>query len=101
MEAMPEDREGRIFEVMSPPMHGADVKKWQQILNAQFDEWKVEFQIPVDGEYTAETHHASKMVVFGLGIKQGVTKHGVTKELRKKVREQSLTPTEKEARKKA
>ena len=97
---MPEDREGRIFKVTSPQMHGADVKKWQQILNAQFDEWKIEFQIPADSDYTMETHDASKMVVFGLGMKPVVMKQGVTQDLRKKVREKSLTPTEKETRKK-
>ena len=75
---MPEDREGRIFKVTSPLMHGADVRKWQKILNAQFDEWKIDFQIPVDGDYTVETRDASKMVVYGLGIKPVATKHGVT-----------------------
>ena len=97
---MPEDREGRIFKVTSPIMHGADVRKWQKILNAQFDEWKIDFQIPDDGDYTVETRDASKMVVYGLGIKPVATKHGVTQALRKKVREKSLTPTEKEARRK-
>ena len=71
-----------------------------EILNAQFDEWKIDFQIPVDGDYTVETRDASKMVVYGLGIKPVATKHGVTQALRKKVHEQSLTPTEKEASRK-
>ena len=40
------------------------------------------------------------MVLFGLGIKPVKMKHGVTQELRRKVRDKNLTPTEKDTSRK-
>jgi murein DD-endopeptidase MepM/ murein hydrolase activator NlpD len=93
---MPEEH--RSFTLTSPTMQGGDVKRWEEILNAQFDEWKVEFQVPVDGEYTPSIREASAMVLFGLGIKKVKMKHGISHDLRMKVRDKSLTPTEKKTR---
>jgi murein DD-endopeptidase MepM/ murein hydrolase activator NlpD len=92
--------EGRTFTITQPLLQGGDVKQWQEILNAQFDEWRVEFRIPVNGEYDKVTHDASHKVLYGLGIKPAAMKQGVTGEHRKKIRDKSLTATEKETRRK-
>lgn len=92
--------EHRTFSITQPLVHGGDVKRWQEILNAQFEEWRIEFQVPVNGEYDKLIHDASHKVLYGLGIKPVKIKHGVTHELRLKVRDKSLTPTEKDTRSK-
>lgn len=88
----------RTFRLISPHMRGDDIKSWQQILNKQFDNWGVNFHVQVDGDYGVETRDASATVLHGLGIKVIEMKDGITPELRIKVRDKKLSPTERARR---
>jgi hypothetical protein len=76
----------RTFKLTSPPMHGRDVAYFQQTLNERFDAWDVGFHLDVDGEYGAHTRSATERVMYGLGIGQRELAHGVSPELRTKLR---------------
>ena len=84
----------RTFMITSPHMQGGDIKRWQEILNRQFVEWNVEYHVAVDGDYGVPTRNAAAMVLTGLGINLVHMRDGVTPELRDKVRNKELTPTE-------
>lgn len=86
--------EPRIFRLKSPHMHGADIKAWQQVLNKQFDNWGVNHHVPLSGEYGVVTRDASATVLHGLGILLIEMHAGITPELRLKVQDKKLSPTE-------
>jgi murein DD-endopeptidase MepM/ murein hydrolase activator NlpD len=76
-------------------MHGDDVVLWQQALRSQYRDfnWDAE-KIKIDGVYGPATRSATSMVLKGLGIAQTEMVHGVTPELRIKVRNQHLSYAE-------
>jgi murein DD-endopeptidase MepM/ murein hydrolase activator NlpD len=84
----------RTFKLTAPRMRGEDIKQWQQILNKQFEDWGVRFRVPLDSEYGIPTRDATATVLYGLGIKRTEMNNGVTPELRVKVRDRKLSPTE-------
>jgi murein DD-endopeptidase MepM/ murein hydrolase activator NlpD len=84
----------RTFRLTSPHMRGDDIKRWQQILNKQFDNWGVNFQVAVNGDYGVPTRDATATVLHGLGIRLIEMRDGITPELRIKVRDKKLSPTE-------
>ena len=86
--------EPRTFRLISPHMRGEDIKAWQQVLNKQFDNWGVNFHAPLGGEYGVPTRDASATVLHGLGIVLDEMRNGITPELRIKVRDKKLSPTE-------
>ena len=83
--------DARTFKIKSPPVHGDDVKAWQEILNKQFDAWNIDFHVRVDGEYRVPVRAATADVVYGLGISRLLLRDGLTPELRTKVRHKRLT----------
>lgn len=83
----------RTFKVKGS-MHGKDVRGWQNTLRRQFRTWRVDYPLAVDGYYGPITRSATSDVLKGLGIAQETMLHGVTPELRIKVRSKRLTPSE-------
>ncbi|HEX5621569.1 MAG TPA: CHAP domain-containing protein [Solirubrobacteraceae bacterium] len=58
----------RTFRKRSPEMKGEDIRRWQVFLNRTLREWKVDYEVGVDGEYGKETARWTKKVLHGLGI---------------------------------
>jgi hypothetical protein len=67
-------------------MEGRDVAFFQRALNERYERWDVDFTVDVDGAFGSSTREATKTVLHGLGIAQQQMEHGVTPELRLKVR---------------
>lgn len=85
----------RTFRLESPPMRGRDVAAFQQLLNERFAAWNIDKRIDVDGEYGPMTRRAARQAVYALGISGTKLAHGVTPELRIKLRRPSRrTPEE-------
>lgn len=86
----------RTFQVEHPPMKGDDIAAWQQTLNAQMRTWHVKYRIKGDGVYGVTTRDMTAKVCHGLGIKstKEAMRHGVTPELRVKLRRKRLSPAE-------
>jgi hypothetical protein len=85
----------RTFRLESPLMRGRDIAAFQQLLNERFAAWNVDKRIDVDGEYGPLTRRAARQAVYALGISGAELAHGVTPELRTKLRRPSRrTPDE-------
>jgi peptidoglycan hydrolase-like protein with peptidoglycan-binding domain len=85
----------RTFRLESPLMRGRDIAAFQQLLNERFAGWNVDKRIDVDGEYGPITRRAARQAVYALGISGSELAHGVTPELRSKLRRPSRrTPDE-------
>jgi murein DD-endopeptidase MepM/ murein hydrolase activator NlpD len=85
---------GRTFRLLSPIMHGEDIRAFQQVLKKQFDNWGVKYPVKLDGDYAVPTREATATVLHGLGILKTEMSNGVTPELQAKVRNKNLSPTE-------
>jgi hypothetical protein len=70
-------------------MRGRDIAAFQQLLNERFAAWNVDKRIDVDGEYGPMTRRAARQAVYALGIPGTELAHGVTPELRTKLRRPS------------
>lgn len=81
----------RTFKITSPHMKGEDIENWQRTLNEQFEEWKVDYPLSVDGDYGPITRSATATARYGLGIADPDMDEGVTPELRIKIRNKQLT----------
>ena len=88
----------RTFIVKSPHMTGEDIKQWQITLNRQMRTWEVNYQLEVDSDYGSLTRSLTASVCHGLGLASASTamEHGVTPQLRIKLRNKDLTPEERE-----
>jgi hypothetical protein len=88
-------RTPRIFRLESPAMRGRDVAAFQWLLNERFAAWNIDKRIDVDGEYGPITRRAARQAVYALGISGTELAHGVTPQLRTKLRRPSRrTPDE-------
>lgn len=67
-------------------MEGGDVREFQRDLNERYDLWDIDKRIETDGDYGGHTRRAAKEVCIGLGIETAEMQHGVTPELRIKIR---------------
>jgi hypothetical protein len=76
----------RTFKLSSPLMQGDDVAYFQRTLNERFHSWDVGFYLEVDGAYGSLTRSATERVMYGLGIARRELDHGVTPQLRIKLR---------------
>ena len=79
----------RTFRLESPALRGRDVAAFQQLLNERFAAWNIDKRIDVDGEYGPITRRAARQAVYALGISGTELAHGVTPELRSKLRRPS------------
>jgi CHAP domain-containing protein len=85
----------RTFRLESPLMRGRDIAAFQQLLNERFAAWSIDKRVDVDGEYGPLTRRAARQAVYALGISGTEMAHGVTPELRVKLRRPSRrTPVE-------
>jgi predicted chitinase/peptidoglycan hydrolase-like protein with peptidoglycan-binding domain len=64
----PAEARARTFRVRSPETKGEDIRSWQLFLNRCLREWKVDYEVGVDGEYGKETSRWTKLVLYGLGL---------------------------------
>jgi murein DD-endopeptidase MepM/ murein hydrolase activator NlpD len=89
----------RTFKLDSPLMKGEDVEAWQKWLNSEMDRWDVDHQIKADGVYGAVTRDLTASVAHGNGLTASeAMRHGVTPELRIKLRNHKLLQGEKALR---
>ena len=86
----------RTFKIESPHMRGDDIKAFQRDLNEQFEMWRWDFRIKVDGIYGVTTRSAAALVVYGLGYSKTLMKEGVKPSLRTKIRQRRRTKRENE-----
>jgi predicted chitinase len=75
----------RTFRLRSPETKGKDIRSWQKFINRCLREWKVDYEVGVDGEYGKETARWTKRVLYGLGISIA-SWNGLTPEARLKAR---------------
>lgn len=76
----------RTFVLCTPHMHGDDIARFQRDLNHRLHAWGVHHNIKPDGVYGPKTRHATKTVLYGLGVEQALIEHGVTPYVRVLVR---------------
>jgi murein DD-endopeptidase MepM/ murein hydrolase activator NlpD len=75
-------------------MHGDDVRAWQRQVNRQLEDWRINYELDVDGDYGDLSRRWSKRVLYGLGMSIRPW-HGVTLEARIKARHpESRSPEE-------
>ena len=79
----------RTFRLASPAMRGRDIAAFQRLLNERFAAWNIDKRIDVDGEYGPITRRAARQAVYALGMSGTELAHGVTPELRTKLRRPS------------
>jgi hypothetical protein len=86
----------RTFILTSPHVTGKDVLLFQRELNRRFAKWKTNRRVLEDKDYGTDTRKACRQVCKGLGIDHRTAMaHGVTPELRKKIRDpRRRTPEE-------
>jgi hypothetical protein len=86
----------RTFALTSPHMTGEDVRAFQRELTARFEAWDIAKRVEDDGDFGSETRDAARQVCKGLGIlHETAMEHGVTPELRVKLRHpDTRTPQE-------
>ena len=74
------------------------MKQWQNTLNRQMRTWDVDYQLELDGDYGSLTRSLTASVCHGLGLASAsqAMEHGVTPQLRIKLRNKDLTPEERE-----
>jgi len=82
----PAPAQPRTFRLQSPLMRGRDVAAFQKLLNERFALWDIDKRVDTDGEYGPITRRAARQVVYGLGISGTELAHGVTPQLRAKLR---------------
>jgi lysozyme len=77
-------------------MEGPDILAFQSNLNLRYQLWDIGKRIGEDGDYGSQTRRAAQEVCIGLGIDHGIEmQHGVTPELRSKLRDpEKRTPEE-------
>lgn len=76
----------RTFRLTSPLIKGRDVAYFQKSLNERFARWDVACSLEVDGAYGSHTRDATERALYGLGIPLKSMAHGVTPELRLRLR---------------
>jgi len=76
----------RTFMLKSKPMRGADIKRFQRVLNKRFAKARIGIRIREDGRYTPQTALATRRVARILGISPADLEHGVTPRLRVLIR---------------
>jgi murein DD-endopeptidase MepM/ murein hydrolase activator NlpD len=88
----------RTFELTSPHMTGDDIEQWQMTLNRQMKTWDVDYRLDPDGDYGSLTRSLTASVCHGLGLASAsiAMEHGVTPQLRIKLRDKDLTTEERE-----
>jgi hypothetical protein len=91
--------EARILLLKSPHMKGDDVLELQRLLNKRFSAWQIDRHVDTDSDFGKETRQACRDVCHGLGILEAeALKHGVTPELRTKLRHPSRRTADERAR---
>ena len=80
----------RTFTLTKPHMTGDDIKAFQRDLSERFASWEIDRSVDDDGDYGIDTRHAARQVCRALGLDGAAMEHGVTPELRKKIRNPAL-----------
>jgi len=85
----------RTFKLKTPHMEGSDILAWQLWLHDQFRAWDINYPLTIDGDYGQETRAATERMCEALGLVSPYgMEQGVTPELRVKLRNRRLTPSE-------
>jgi murein DD-endopeptidase MepM/ murein hydrolase activator NlpD len=89
----------RTFRIDSPHMKGDDVRAWQRFLFDDFrSRWNIEYPLTVDGDYGVGTRSATASFLRAWGVESAAEAmdHGITPELRIKIRNNDRTQREAE-----
>jgi hypothetical protein len=86
------------YRVTSPMMKSRQLRGFQRLLNRRYREWRIDYRVDDDGEYGPETRRAAKRVAFALGIAARELEHGLTPEVRRKIRHPELRSPPERAR---
>lgn len=87
----------RTFKIQEPHMRGDDVRAWQNTLQEEVERWGVKTSvIDKDGDYGVATRSLTSIVLKYMGFAQDLMVHGVTPDLRIKVRNRDFTEEERE-----
>jgi hypothetical protein len=90
------DAPGITYRLTTPMMKTRQLRDFQRLLNGVYRRWKIDFKIEVDGEYGAKTRRAAKRAAYALGIDGAGLEHGLTPDIRRKIRHpEQRTPQEK------
>jgi hypothetical protein len=89
---------GITYRVTSPMMKSPQLRSFQRLLNRLYRDWRIAYRIDDDGEYGPTTRRAAKRVAFALGIDVKELDHGLTPELRRKIRHPELRSAGEKAR---
>lgn len=86
----------RIFKVGRETMHGDDVKGWQDDVKRLFKDMGIDCPIKSDGDYGVATRSATASLCRAMGLESAgkAMENGITPELRIKLRNKQLSPTE-------
>lgn len=82
------------LKLTSPHMTGSVVSRFQGDINDELARWDVPFALDVDGDYGMLTRDTALSVCYGLGLDNEIMDGGATPEVRLKIRNRLLTPTE-------
>ena len=81
----------RGFNLVSPVEKGTDVKALQRAINQQYDHFKVERRITVDGEFGKQTMAAAHQIAYAMGVgrknRKALRKHRVTESTQRLIRD--------------
>lgn len=89
----------RTFKVETPAMSGKDVKAWQSDIKQVFAKMSIDCPIKLDGIYGVSTRSFTAALVVSSGLSpRERMKNGVAPELRSVLRNQTLTPKQKEVK---
>jgi lysozyme len=89
----------RTFQLVAPHLTGEDIRAFQRDLSARFEAWDINHRVADDGDYDSATRDAAEQVCKGLGIlHEKAMEHGVTPELRIRIRHPEQRTTQEIAR---
>lgn len=87
--------EPRTYKIEAPVMSGEDIKSWQNEIKTLFSQFYISCPIVVDGNYGDSTRSFTASLCHALGMNEVVVMlHGLTPELRVRIRNHQLTPSE-------
>lgn len=87
----------RTFKITNPPMRGSDIEAWKKWLQGQAAFWGAYVDLPDNDVYDVETRSLTASICHGFGLPSASSamEHGVTPELRIKLRNKRQTPDDK------
>lgn len=77
----------RTYRVTTPLMSGNDIERWQQEIVDKFAAMHIGAPLQIDGTYGPVSRERSRQLMKALGMNPEAADHGVTPDIRRKLRE--------------